>query len=295
MKPQQSIFSDGHNHRLFLEFSLKKSVSLADVKKAIIALRQQSSVEVVVAFGRKLAHLLEVETPDHFRDFQMLESPSGATAPTTQNDLFIWLQGEDSDIFEVSFRLAQALGRSMSIEREINGFDYRESKDLMTFEDGSANPKGSAIKQAALVPDGQPGEGGSVVLTQQWVHKLAKFLALDDSEQSAVIGRDKATNEELSGDKMPNNSHVARTDVDLNGVPTKVWRRSSPYGTPSKHGLYFLSFSCDQRRHQLQLDSMYGLTEDGVSDHILAFSDAVSGSYYFAPSETALEQVLSQD
>ena len=293
MKPQQSIFSDGHNHRLFLEFSLNESVNLADVKKAIVALRQQRDVEVVVAFGRSLSHRLDIDLPEDFRDFQALESPSGATAPSTQNDLFIWLQGEDSDIFEVSFRLVQALGSSMSIEREINGFDYRESKDLMTFEDGSANPKGSAIQQAALVPTGQPGEGGSVVLTQQWVHKLAKFFALDDREQSAVIGRDKSTNEELTGDAMPSNSHVARTDVDLDGVPTKVWRRSSPYGTPSKHGLYFLSFSCDQQRHQLQLDSMYGLTEDGVSDLILAFSDAVSGSYYFAPSETALERSLN--
>jgi putative iron-dependent peroxidase len=293
LKPQQSIFSDGHNHRLFLEFSLNESFNLSGVKTAIIELRRQRDVEVVVAFGRTFANLLDISTPKNFYDFQSLRSRSGAISPSTQNDLFIWLQGEDSDIFEVSFRLVQALGKSMSVEREINGFDYRESRDLMTFEDGSANPKGSAIKNAALVPAGQLGEGGSVVLTQQWVHKLAKFFALDDGEQSAVIGRDRITNEELTGDAMPNNSHVARTDVDLDGVPTKVWRRSSPYGTPTKHGLYFLSFSCDQRRHQLQLDSMYGLTDDGVSDHILAFSDAVSGSYYFAPSETSLEKILS--
>ncbi|RMA78820.1 Dyp-type peroxidase [Umboniibacter marinipuniceus] len=293
MEPQQSIFSDGHNHRLFLEFSLNESPNLKTVKAALRALRAQSEVEVVVAFGRKFSRLLEIALPNNFHDFASLESSSGAIAPATQNDLFVWLQGEDSAIFEVSFQLVQALQNSLSIERELNGFDYRESKDLMSFEDGSANPKGSAIQTAALVPEGEAGEGGSIVLTQQWVHKLAKFFALTPHEQSAVIGRDKATNEELSSEDMPNNAHVARTDVDLDGVPTKVWRRSSPYGTPSKHGLYFLSFSCDQRRHQLQLDSMYGLTGDGVSDHILAFSDAVSGSYYFAPSETVLREMLS--
>ncbi|WP_415242807.1 hypothetical protein [Zhongshania sp.] len=43
-------------------------------------------------------------------------------------------------------------------------------------------------KTVALIPEGEPGAGGSYVMSQQWVHNLRSFSALNQSEQEAVIG-----------------------------------------------------------------------------------------------------------
>ncbi|MDD9877670.1 MAG: Dyp-type peroxidase, partial [Magnetovibrio sp.] len=171
---------------------------------------------------------------------------------------------------------------------DLPGFDYHESQDLMNFEDGTANPKEDARFDAALIADGEAGAGGAYVLTQKWVHDLDAFNALSVSEQEGVIGRTKADSIELEGDAMPADSHVSRTDVKLDGVAQKIYRRSAPYGTVAEHGLYFLAFACDIGRFQVQLDGMYGVAGDGLHDRITEFSKAVTGAYWFAPDADTL-------
>ena len=51
---------------------------------------------------------------------------------------------------------------------------------------------------------------------------------------------------------MPATSHVSRTDVKLDGVAQKIYRRSAPYSADGEHGLYFLAFSCEQSRFDIQ-------------------------------------------
>lgn len=38
---------------------------------------------------------------------------------------------------------------------------------------------------------------------------------------------------------------------------------------------------------------MYGISGDGVHDHLLDFTRAVTGSYWFAPSINALDNMLA--
>lgn len=45
-----------------------------------------------------------------------------------------------------------------------------------------------------------------------------------------------------------------------------------------EHGLYFLGFSCERDRFDGMLAPMYGTSGDGVHDHLLAFTRAVTGS-----------------
>lgn len=73
----------------------------------------------------------------------------------------------------------------------------------------------------------------------------------------------------------------------------KVFRRSAPYGNLSERGLCFVSFACRQRRHQIQLERMYGLADDGLHDRLIEFSSETTGSDFFAPSVDALEHALS--
>ena len=89
---------------------------------------------------------------------------------------------------------------------------------------------------------------------------------------------------------MPPDSHVSRTDVKKDGVALKVYRRSAPYATLARHGLYFLAFARAQERHQIQLERMYGVSGDGLHDRLIEFSRADTGSYLFAPGERALAE-----
>ena len=89
-------------------------------------------------------------------------------------------------------------------------------------------------------------------------------------------------------------SHVSRTDVKIDGVAQKIWRRSFPYGDTSTKGLYFLSFACDLGRFDVQLQRMYGVSGDGLKDRITEFSAAVTGSYWYAPSEPDLAAALAE-
>ena len=140
---------------------------------------------------------------------------------------------------------------------------------------------------------GSTGAGGSFVLTQRWVHDLLAFHALPLDEQEGVIGRTKPDSVELEGAAMPKTSHVSRTDLERNGSALKLYRRSAPIGTVEEHGLYFLAFSCDPRRFQMILESMFGDIGDGLHDRLIEFSKPTSGSFYFAPSEEELSAALA--
>ena len=70
-------------------------------------------------------------------------------------------------------------------------------------------------------------------------------------------------------------------------------RRSAPYATVSEHGLYFVAFACELRRHEVQLERMFGSWPDGLCDRLIRYSAAVTGSYWFAPPLEALAATTS--
>jgi putative iron-dependent peroxidase len=140
--------------------------------------------------------------------------------------------------------------------------------------------------EVALVPAGQPGEGGAHVITMKWVHDLAKFHALPPEEQEAVIGRTKPDSRER--DDKPDTAHISRVVVeDEHGEELEIYRRSVPYGRINELGLYFVAFSADPTRFEIMLSRMFG-TADGTHDHLTDFTKPVSGAFYFAPSLDAL-------
>ena len=249
---------------------------------------------IVAAFGHRLWSTLAPDSvPADLRDFETIRGVDGHVAPATQCDLWIWLQGvgEDENVAR-ALALHAALRGDFELALEQPGFTYFESRDLIDFEDGTANPKGDdARTEAAVVPEG-PGAGGSIVLVQRWVHDLDRFASLDVAAQEAVIGRTKADSIELEGDEMPPDSHVSRTDVKKDGVALKVYRRSAPYATLARHGLYFLAFARARERHQIQLERMFGVSGDGLHDRLIEFSRADTGSYLFAPGERALAKAI---
>ena len=301
--PQRAIFDESARYHRFLEYRVVGEPGRGRAARAVAsALRAaRSSVDrparIVVAFGRRLWSVLAPHSvPSDLRDFETIRGVHGHVAPATQCDLWIWLQGdgEDENVAR-TLALHAALRDAFTLRIEQPGFTYFESRDLIDFEDGTANPKDDAARtEAAVVPAG-PGAGGSIVLTQRWIHDLDKFAALDVAAQEAVIGRTKAGSIELEGDALAPDSHVARTDVTEDGVAMKIYRRSAPYATLARHGLYFLAFACARERHRIQLDRMYGVSGDGLHDRLIEFSRADTGSYLFAPGERALAEALDRE
>ena len=149
------------------------------------------------------------------------------------------------------------------------GWAYHRDRDLTGFEDGTENPSLARAPHHALVPEGSPGAGGSVLLLQQWVHDSSSWAALDDQAQGQVIGRTKADSEEL--DPKPETAHAARTDQDQFG---HILRRNTAYGTVSDHGTMFVGFAADQ----------HGRGVNAPRDALTRFTTPLSGSYYWVPA-----------
>jgi len=300
-QPQPAIFVEGTAHHHYLEYKVGADVDLVELKRAIREILSEAEtssadmgVNTVIAFGSRLwARLDDGAGPEKFYPFQRISGVEGREAPATQRDIFVWLHGENlDDTFDCALAVQHRLSGLAILAFDERGFTYHDSRDLTGFIDGSANPKDEAAREAALIANGQPGTGGTFVLTQRWVHDLDAFNALSVAEQERVIGRTKADSIELEGDAMPPDSHVSRADVKEDEVALKIYRRSAPYGLAGEHGLYFLAFSCDLHRFDVPLKRMFGVAGDGKHDRLIAFSQAVSGSYWFAPSLDDLQRVF---
>jgi porphyrinogen peroxidase len=215
--------------------------------------------------------------------------------PATQHDLWVWVAGHAyHTVFDVAREAIATLAPVARLAAEVAGWTYKESRDLTGFIDGTENPSLSEAPEVALIPDGSPGAGGSVVLVQQWLHDAAAFEALAVEEQEKVIGRSKATSTELAEEVRGPQSHVSRTVIEVNGVEQHIFRRNTPFGTATEHGTMFIGFSCDQQRLIRMLARMAG-AEDGIRDALTRYTTAVSGAYYFVPSVEALRRFASAD
>jgi putative iron-dependent peroxidase len=242
-------------------------------------------VNLVAGFRPELWQTVAPGTsPAELRGFN--ESIQGTVArplPATQHDAVVWLSGGAYDVvFDASRGVVAALASHATLANEIVGWPYHRDLDLTGFIDGTENPTLVEATDAAIVEAGLPGEGGSVLLLQQWEHDADRWEQLPRAEQEQVMGRRKLDSAEL--DPRPELSHVTRTDQDRFG---KIFRRNIAYGSVTRHGTVFVGFSRDRNRLDAMLDSMVGRGADG-RDRLTDFAHAVTGAYYFVPSSEAL-------
>jgi porphyrinogen peroxidase len=65
----------------------------------------------------------------------------------------------------------------------------RHDLDLTRFIDGAENPTLVEAPEVVLVPEGEPGAGGTILLLQKSPHDAAEWEALPVAEQERIIGR----------------------------------------------------------------------------------------------------------
>src|SRR4051794_6275400 len=148
----------------------------------------------------------------------------------------------------------EGLGPVAVVVAEPPSWPSRHDRDLTGFIDGTENPSLSRAPEVALVPEGAPGEGGSVLLLQRWAHDAPAWGALPTAAQEQAMGRTKADSVEL--EDRPESSHVARTDQEDFG---DIFRRNMPYGTVTDHGTMFVGFAAEQAPLARMLESMAGI------------------------------------
>lgn len=285
--PQAGIFDRSFQYHLFFEFSLTSGLSDTAVRDLVhrVNVLKQAGTPVMLAFGPNLWSRLD-------NRFSFPPFSLEGHVPATQGDLWVWVQGKSrSDVFDTAMQVRDAVGDDLALQLELNGFVYHDMRDMTGFVDGIGNPTGEKAELATFIPDSHPGAGGSWLLTQKWVHNLKAFNALPVEEQEKVFGRTKADAVEFDEDKMPADSHVGRTDVDRDGVPQKMWRRSVPFGDTSEHGLYFVAFACELDRHDYLLRRMYGIADDTIKDRLLEFSRPVMSSWWYVPTQDWLDGI----
>ena len=222
--------------------------------------------------------------------FDEIVGTEGFVMPATQHDAVLWLSGSAYDVvFDVARMAIAELRGTVAIADETSSWPYRHDLDLTGFIDGTENPTLIDAPEFVLVPDGNPGAGGTILLLQKWEHDATAWESLPVERQELVIGRRKSDSVEL--EDKPSDSHVASTDQDRFG---KIFRRNTPYGTVTNHGTMFVGFCAEQRPLAEMLESMAGLTS-GRRDALTYFSRPRTGAYYFVPSTDALRRLAPAD
>jgi porphyrinogen peroxidase len=289
--PQSGLFALGTASHAYLEFDARPPEAAAGLIGAVAALREPRTtlggVNLVVGFRPELwRELVPEEAPRGLEGFNRdLVGPDGYTMPATQHDAVLWISGSEYDVvFDMARDAITALEPSALVAEETSSWPYRHDRDLTGFIDGSENPSLVEAPEFAVIPDGIPGAGGTILLLQKWSHDADAWEALPVARQEQVIGRTKDESIEL--DDKPAESHVARTDQDEFG---KIFRRNMPYGTVTDHGTMFVGFCAEQRPLTMMLENMAGVN-DGIRDELTVYTTALTGAYYFVPSTQGLRR-----
>jgi putative iron-dependent peroxidase len=293
--PQPGIFALGtrSHHHLELAVTGDPSGLVPAINRLRDAAGTVAGVNVVVGFGQGIwSRIAPAHVPTDFRPFETLVGVDGFEMPAAQHDVWLWLHGHGPDsVFNIARIAAAELAGIAEVICEQPAFTYQASQDLTGFEDGTENPPLAEAPLIAAIPEGEPGEGGSIVLVQRWVHDLDGFEALEVSDREQVIGRTFHGSIELDEDQQPPQSHVSRVVIeDEDGEELEVFRRSTAYGGVKEHGLMFVAFSADRARMQRMLDRMAG-GEDGLRDRLTEFSTPVAGAWYLAPAVDLLTEL----
>lgn len=295
--PQHGIFAIGTRSHHHLQLDLVPGVDEAVLMTALREIRERATtiagVNIVIGLGATLARSITPRwVPTDLEPFTAIEG-GGVTLPADQHDVWIWLHGPSPDgLFDVARRAASLLRQIAEVVVEQPCFTYQASLDLTGFEDGTENPPLDEAMEAAVIPEGSPGAGGSVVLLQRWVHDLDGFQELDDAAQCQVFGRDKHTHEELPEAVRSPRAHISRVVIeDDDAEELEVFRRSTTFGGVLEHGLQFVAFSSDVDRLARMLHRMVG-GGDGVTDALTDFSRSSGGAWYVAPPIEAFASSL---
>ena len=267
--------------------ALVRSINIRDPNNSFLA---------VMGFGSEAwGKLFGNPRPAKLHPFAEIQG-SKHTAPATPGDLLFHLRADSVDIcFEFARLVMEQLDGAVQAEDEVHGFRYFDGRTVIGFVDGTENPTGEEAVHFAVIGEEDPQfSGGSYVIVQKYLHNMNAWNALPVEMQEHAIGRRKFDDVELDEATKPANAHNAVTNItDENGNELKIVRCNLPFGNPasSEFGTYFIGYARDPGITEKMLHNMFIGEPPGNHDRLLDFSTAVTGSLFFIPSATLLDEL----
>src|SRR5215468_5740311 len=304
--PQEAIQSGPGRHALFLTLVVGASevdaravrqlgADLAGLVRTVGHRDESAALSCVLAIGADAWERLVPgrSRPAQLHPFRALEDAT-RRAPSTPGDLLLHIRAERADFcHELGRMIIGSLGSAVQVVDETQGFSYMDSRDLIGYVEGTENPGGEARREATIVGDEDPAHaGGSYITVQRYVTDLDRWQQTPIEEQERVIGRTKAEGIELDG---PASAHKERAKLVRDGVELKILRQNRAWGTTRESGTYFIAYARDLSVTETMLERMFIADADGIYDHLLDFTHAVTGANFFAPAVDVLESLVVTD
>jgi porphyrinogen peroxidase len=257
----------------------------------------EAGLSCVVGFGSDAwDRLFGSPRPAELHPFREIRA-SDRHAVSTPGDILFHIRAKRMDLcFELATQIMDGLGDAVSVVDEVHGFRYFDDRDVIGFVDGTENPRGDAVREAAIIGDEDPAfAGGSYVIVQKYLHDMKGWNALPVEAQERIIGRRKLSDIELSDAEKPASAHNALTTIEENGKQLQILRDNMPFGRPGhdEFGTYFIGYCRTPRITEQMLENMFVGRPPGNYDRLLDFSRAVTGSLFFVPSATFLDNISS--
>lgn len=219
-------------------------------------------------------------------------------AVATPGDILFHIRAARMDLcFELATQIMSRFGSAVSVTDEVHGFTYFDERDVLGFVDGTENPVNQGAIDATIIGEEDAAfAGGSYVIVQKYLHDLTRWNALPVEAQERIIGRTKLSDIELDDAVKPASAHNALTTIMEDGQQLEILRDNMPFGDVGKgeFGTYFIGYARSPKRIEQMLENMFIGKPPGNYDRLLDFSRAVTGTLFFVPSATFLENVPTE-
>jgi len=270
---------------------------LAALLRAVGFRDLEGRLSCIMAFGSNAwDRLFGAPKPKDLHPFREIHGRHHAVA--TPGDILLHIRSTRMDLcFELATQIMSRLSGAVSTVDEVHGFNYFDDRDLIGFVDGTENPVDQAALNATIIGEEDATfAGGSYVIVQKYLHNLHGWNALPIEEQERIIGRTKLSNIELDDAVKPTSAHNALTTIIEDGEQLEIVRDNMPFGDVGKgeFGTYFIGYARSPRRIEQMLENMFVGRPPGNYDRLLDFSRAVTGTLFFVPSTTFLDNVAPE-
>jgi len=268
---------------------------LAGLLRAVGFRDAEGRLSCVMAFGSDAwDRLFEQPRPKDLHSFREIHGQHHAVS--TPGDILFHIRAARMDLcFELATQVMSRLGDAVATADEVHGFNYFDDRDLIGFVDGTENPVDQAAINASIIGDEDAAfAGGSYVIVQKCLHNLSSWNAVPVEQQELIIGRTKLADIELEDALKPTYAHNALTTIVENGEQLEIVRDNMPFGDVGKgeFGTYFIGYARSPSRIEQMLVNMFVGRPPGNYDRLLDHSKAVTGTLFFVPSATFLQNVV---
>ncbi|WP_243047779.1 Dyp-type peroxidase [Dyella sp. RRB7] len=257
----------------------------------------EGRLSCVMGFGSEAwDRLFGQPRPSELHPFREIKGQHHAVS--TPGDILFHIRAMHMDLcFELATHIMSRLGDAVTVVDEVHGFKYFDERDLLGFVDGTENPVDQDAIDAAIIGDEDPGfAGGSYVITQKYLHDLKAWDTVPVEQQENIVGRKKLSDIELTDAAKPSYAHNALTTIEKDGEQLEIVRDNMPFGEVGKgeFGTYFIGYARSPERIEQMLTNMFVGRPPGNYDRLLDFSKAVTGTLFFVPTATFLDNVSAE-